>query len=105
MVEEITASRTEIAALCEAVGVRRLYLFGSAARESSLSRVHDLDFLVEFEPLHPATYARNYFRLAEGLEDLFRAPVDLVEIQAIDNPYFREAVEERRVLLYAVQGA
>jgi len=100
MVEEITELRGQIAALCETVGVQRLYLFGSAARESALSEVRDLDFLVEFEPMPPAEYARNYFQLIERLEDLFHAPVELVEIQAIDNPYFKEAVEETKVPLH-----
>jgi len=48
----------------------------------------------------PVQYAHNYFRLAEQLEILFEAPIDLVENDAIDNPYFREAVDESKVPVY-----
>jgi len=36
----------------------------------------------------------------ERLEELFHSPIDLVEIEVIDNPYFKEAVEESKVPLY-----
>jgi len=35
------------------------------------------------------------------LERLFGRPVDLVEPRPIRNPYFRQAVEQSRVLIYA----
>ena len=92
--------REEIASICEALGVERLYLFGSATQESRLAEVRDLDFLVEFKPLPPVEYAQKYFLLMERLEELFHSPVDLVETEAIDNPYFKEALEESKVPLY-----
>jgi predicted nucleotidyltransferase len=100
MVQEIFDLRPEIASLCEALGVERLDLFGSAARESALAEVRDLDFLVEFKPMPPVEYAQNYFLLIERLEELFHSPIDLVETEVIDNPYFKEAVEESKVPLY-----
>jgi predicted nucleotidyltransferase len=39
--------------------------------------------------------------LLESLEQLFGRPVDLVVESAIKNPYFRQAIEPTRVLLYA----
>ncbi len=100
MVQEILDLSREVASLCEALGVERLYLFGSATQESTLAEVRDLDFLVQFKPMPPVEYAQNYFRLMEELEELFQAPVDLVERQAIENPYLKEAVEETKVSLY-----
>jgi len=100
MVQEILDLSREVASLCEALGVERLYLFGSATQESTLAEVRDLDFLVQFKPMPPVEYAQNYFRLMEELEKLFQAPVDLVERQAIENPYLKEAVEETKVSLY-----
>jgi predicted nucleotidyltransferase len=38
--------------------------------------------------------------LKEALEQLFQRPVDLVEVKAIKNPYFRQAVEQEKVLVY-----
>ena len=43
----------------------------------------------------------QYFEIKEALETLFGRPVDLVIPSAIENPYFRESVDETRTLLYA----
>jgi predicted nucleotidyltransferase len=56
--------------------VRRLELFGSAAR--GVGEPRDLDFLVGFEPLPPGQRAPAYFGLPRELEALFGRPVDLV---------------------------
>ena len=91
----------ELGGLCAKHGVRRLELFGSAAGESFDPEASDLDFLVEFQDLTPGQYADAYFGLLEGLEGLFNKSVDLVESKAIRNPYFLQAIERTRVLLYA----
>jgi predicted nucleotidyltransferase len=98
---EFEQHRTELADLCRRYGVRRLELFGSAAAGKDLAEESDLDFLVEFAPFLPEGYANAYFGLLESLETLFGRPVDLVVTSAIRNPYFREAVECTRALLYA----
>jgi predicted nucleotidyltransferase len=100
MVQEILDLRKEIASLCEALGVERLYLFGSATQETTLAGVRDLDFLVQFKPIPPVEYAQKYFLLREKLEELFQAPIDLVEADVIDNPYLKAAIEETQVPLY-----
>lgn len=101
MIREILENRAEIEKLCRRLSVRRLELFGSAATDDELSAESDLDFLVEFGPLPPGTYADTYFTLAECLEQLFGRPVDLVVASAIRNPYFRESIARTKALLYA----
>jgi hypothetical protein len=81
--------------------VERLALFGSAATGGFRANGSDLDFLVEFRRLLSAGYANRYFGLLEGLQSLFERPVDLVVESAIRNPYFREAVDRDKALLYA----
>jgi len=98
IVEEKAGELTQI---CKRRAVRRLALFGSAASGSFNPPSSDLDFLVEFEPASPAQHADRYFGLQEDLERLFGRPVDLVEPGPIRNPYFRQAVEETQVLVYA----
>ena len=61
----------------------------------------DLDFVVEFEPPQPGEYAKTYFGLLAALEQLFGRHVDLVEPDAVRNPYFRRAIEARQETLYA----
>lgn len=93
--------RAELESLCRRFGVRRLELFGSAATGRDRPAESDLDFLVEFDELPPGGYADAYFDLLESLEALFGRPVDLVVASAIRNPYFLEAVERTKTLLYA----
>jgi len=89
-----------LAQLCINFGVKRLELFGSASREDFDEQTSDLDFLIEFteNPIDGAF--DRYFDLKEALEHLFQRPVDLVEIKAISNPYFRQAVEQEKILVY-----
>jgi predicted nucleotidyltransferase len=47
-----------------------------------------------------AQSATSYFSLAAQLEGLLQTPVDLVELEAADNPYFKEAVGESRLPVY-----
>jgi len=47
----IAQYRSGIAAICQRYGIRRLEVFGSAARASDFDPAHsDADFLVEFAP-------------------------------------------------------
>lgn len=102
MLPLIAERRAEIAALCQRFGVRRLDVFGSAARGSDFDPSRsDLDFVVEFEPQEPASNYRSYFGLKEALEQLLGRPVDLVTESTIRNPYLRASVEQGRKLLYA----
>lgn len=88
--------------LCHRYRVRRLELIGSAVEGEKFDAEHsDLDFLVEFQPLKPGEYADTYFGLLEALENLFARHVDLVMVRAVKNPYFLEAINESRKVLYA----
>ena len=101
MEPSIVQHRFEIADICRRYRVRRLELFGSAVGDNFDPQRSDLDFLVEFEPLAEGEHADAYFGLRESLESILSRPVDLVMIRAIRNPYFLEAIEPTRTLLYA----
>jgi len=73
------------------LGVRKLGLFGSAARDESTPE-SDLDFVVEFE----AKSFDAYMDLKFFLEDLFHRKVDLVLIDAI-KPRLRKAILDEAV--------
>lgn len=90
----------QIQALCSRFRVRRLSLFGSSAAPPSNAEPRDIDLLVEFESMDPAGHADAYFGLLEQLEDLFQMPVDLVELAAIRNPVFKQAVDLTEIPLY-----
>jgi predicted nucleotidyltransferase len=96
MIKAIELHREELRALCHRFHVRRLDLFGSAARGDFDPERSDVDFIVEFErdtPLHPFD---AYFGLKEELEALFGRKVDLVELSAVRNPCLKASIEGSR---------
>ena len=93
--------RTEIDALCRRHGVKKLELFGSAARGEFEEQHGDYDFFVEFLSYESPTIADQWFGLQEGLERLLGRPVDLVSRRAARNPYFIESANRDAVTLYA----
>lgn len=101
MLSLVGSKQDRLEALCRGFGVKRLELFGSASDGRFHSDGSDLDFLVVFDPSFGGSRADRYFGLLEALESLFSRSVDLVELEAIRNPYFRESVERSRTLLYA----
>jgi|SRR5208282_1810782 predicted nucleotidyltransferase len=97
----IEEKRQELERVCRRRRVHRIELFGSAAGPDFDPAHSDLDFLVTFQELDLDQYADAYFGLLEDLQALFQRPVDLVVPSAIQNPYFRQAVESTRTLVYA----
>jgi predicted nucleotidyltransferase len=97
MIDEIELHREELRGLCRRFHVRRLDLFGSAARGDFNSEHSDVDFLVEFDPGHPeALSLETYFGFKEALEALLNRSVDLVELGAVRNPYLKASIEGSR---------
>lgn len=96
----LSARAGEIKELCRRYGVRRLEVFGSAARAGT--EPHDFDFLVDFgSPHSPSGAADRYFGLLEGLEALLGRPVDLVVADTVSNPYLQRAIDADRRPFYA----
>jgi predicted nucleotidyltransferase len=96
----ITQHREQIAELCRKYGVRKLELFGSAAREDFDPLQSDLDFFFEFDA-DPTALANRFFGLAEDLQQLLGLRVELVSSQDVHNPYFLQVANQHRVTLYA----
>ena len=86
--------------LCQRCNVKQLDLFGSATTSEFDPQRSDLDFLVLFEDMKPAAYARAYFDLREGLVELFGRPVDLLTNAGLKNPHLMRRVEAERYHLY-----
>jgi len=86
--------------LCQQYRVQRLLVFGSILT-TAFRPDSDVDLVVEFETMPLEEYADNYFHFKFALEDLLGRPVDLLEVQAIRNPYFRQQLEATQQLLYA----
>jgi len=88
--------------LCRLYGVKRLEVAGSAARELDFDPTRsDVDFLVEFEPGRLPSSLGELFGLREALEQTMGRAVDLVMLDAVQNPYVRATLERNRRLVYA----
>jgi predicted nucleotidyltransferase len=102
MIADIELHREELRALCRRFHVRRLDLFGSAARGDFDPARSDLDFLVEFDSGEPeALSLKTFLRFKESLEALFGRSVDLVEPGAMRNPYLKANIERSREPVFA----
>jgi predicted nucleotidyltransferase len=102
MIADIANYREELRDLCRRFHVRRLDVFGSAARGDFDPARSDLDFLVEFDSGAPeALSLKTYLGLKDALETLFGRKVDLVEPGAMRNPYLKADIERSREPVFA----
>lgn len=90
---------SDINRLCASHKVRQLFIFGSALSDR-FGQDSDVDFIVDFEPMALSQYADNYYDLKFSLQDILQRPIDLLEAQAIKNPYFKKAVDSQKRMIY-----
>jgi predicted nucleotidyltransferase len=95
----IFPSSESLARLCRRWRIGELSLFGSVARGTAKAD-SDVDLLVTFEPDAPWS-TLDLVDLREELASLFERPVDLIEEQAIRNPYRKTAILRDKSILYA----
>ena len=95
----LSAYKNEINALCANHKVRSLYAFGSVLTPN-FNTNSDIDLIVDFKEIDVKDYADNYFDFKFSLQDIFNRPVDLLEEQAIKNPYFKEELNKKKVIVY-----
>jgi len=97
----IADKRKELVELCRQYDVVRLDIFGSAARGTDFDpEKSDADFLVEFDPASRFRPFNRYFVLVDALRNTLGRPVDLVEFDAVRNPYLRAVINKSRELAY-----
>jgi predicted nucleotidyltransferase len=101
MHHQIASHLAELRVLCRRFGVARMEVFGSAARGDFDPSTSDVDFLVEFQVVERLAPLQQYFGLNEGLERLLNRHVDLIESDAVRNPYVLAEINRARELVYA----
>ena len=83
--------RKKLAALCRKYGIRKLSLFGSAAR-GEMTPESDVDLMVEFDTASK-TSLWDYPAMQEDFSALFdRRKVELVSPEILRNPFRRKAI-------------
>ena len=90
---------SEIKKLFKKYGVKKAYLFGSAAKDQ-LSTSSDIDFLVDFSDKNDfESYTNNYFNLLYALQDLLKKEVDLVAEETLTNPFLIKSINQSKIQL------
>ena len=96
---EIEISESQLAELCRKWKVTELSLFGSILRDDFGSD-SDVDVLVVFQPDAPWSLW-DILDMREELQDLFGRTIDLVEKEALRNPFRRYEILKNHKVLYA----
>lgn len=96
----LQAHQSELSELCAKYHVVALDLFGSALTDR-FGPESDLDFVVMFDGVSSEDYADNFFDFRDALTALFQRKIDLVEVQTLKNPYFKQVVEKTKQAVYA----
>ena len=84
---------------CRDHRVAAMHAFGSICSDG-FNESSDVDILVEFQKMDPVDYAGHFFDLADQLELILGRKVDLVTVNSLANPYFKQAVVSTKTLLY-----
>jgi predicted nucleotidyltransferase len=95
----VQLDRNVLTEFCRRWRIRELSIFGSALRED-FNPKSDLDFLVSFESGTPLDIDR-LLDMKDELEARFGRPVDLVEKEAMRNPWRRHEILKTRKVIYA----
>ena len=95
----LTKHKKEIERMCEQYQVRHLYAFGSVLT-SDFKNDSDIDFLVRFDEIKHHSYFSNFFDFKFALGDLLERDIDLIEEQALKNPYLLKSFNQSKSLVY-----
>ena len=95
---ELQNYKEHIRNICSVLAVQRLELVGSAARDDFQPDKSDIDVLVDFKG-NERLFER-YFDLKEQLEQCFGRRVDIIQSNALKNPYVRKSIDCDRIALY-----
>jgi uncharacterized protein len=93
--------KDDIYIICKRYRVSKLDVFGSAARKDDFNATSsDADFLIEFAP-EVKVGLGELIGIKTELENLLGRNVDLLEPEAIVNPYVLKSIKGNRESVYA----
>ena len=93
--------KDDISIICKRYRVSKLDVFGSAARKDDFNPISsDADFLIEFAP-EVQVGLGEFIGIKTELEKLLGRHVDLLEPEAIVNPYVLASIKRNRETVYA----
>ena len=96
---KINIPKDKIEAFCRRWKIKEFALFGSVLRDD-FRPDSDIDVLVSFEPDGGITFD-NRVEMLDELAEIFGREVDLVEKDAIRNPFRRHDILTTKEVVYA----
>lgn len=96
---QIEIDEEQMADFCRDHHIQKLWLFGSVLRDD-FNPASDVDVLVDFDPRAKLSLW-NVVDIQEQLAELIGRRVDLVEREALRNPFRRGEILRTSRLLYA----
>jgi predicted nucleotidyltransferase len=99
MISLVADNKDAIVALCRQYGVRRLALFGSAAKGTFDPGKSDLDFLVDLGEYEEGV-ARRYLGFVVALQETLGRDVDVVTSRSVKSSAFRDELAATAQTIY-----
>jgi predicted nucleotidyltransferase len=100
---KISLPRKKLGNFCQRWNIRELALFGSALRDD-FRPDSDIDLLVSFDP-GAKWSVFDLLTMQEELKTLLGREIDLVEREALRNPFRRYTILNTRKVIYAASGS
>ncbi|MCL4474218.1 MAG: nucleotidyltransferase domain-containing protein [Actinobacteria bacterium] len=94
-----TINKRELEKICEKFSIRKLSVFGSAAR-ADFGVDSDIDVLVEFRPGKSPSLGK-FVDLQDELSDFLGRKVEATTVSIMNNPYRKREIEKDVKELYA----
>lgn len=95
----VAVQRDQLEAFCRKHAIREMALFGSVLRDD-FSDESDIDFLVSFFPA-AAHSLLDHVHMEHELAGLLGRKVDMIEKEAVENPFVRQQIHSNLALIYA----
>ena len=89
----------QIKKVCSRHKVDQMFVFGSVLTKD-FNENSDVDFLIKFGEIDLYDYFENLLNLKESLENILHRKIDILEVQAVKNPYLKKSIDNSKLLIY-----
>lgn len=101
MINPVVNSRlSEVKQLFKDNAIERAYIFGSVCTPAFNDK-SDIDFIIAFRKnISPFEVGDNYFKVLNGLREIFDRDIDLLTEDTLSNPYLIKVINKTKITVY-----